>query len=63
MEERNANVRRLFVQAAQKIGSRARLAEALGISYEEVGRYMAGEASPPDEVLARAAALAFPGKT
>jgi hypothetical protein len=57
MEERNAIVRRLFTQAATSIGSRARLAAELGIAYDEVGRYMAGEAIPPDGLASRVAAL------
>lgn len=57
MEERNAIVRRLFVQAVTRVGSRARLAGELGVSYEDVGRYMAGEAIPTEEVLSRIAVL------
>lgn len=57
MEEHHLIVRKIFGQAAARIGSRARLAGELGISYEDAGRYMAGQALPPQEVLARVAAL------
>lgn len=57
MEERNAIVRRLFVQAVTRTGSRARLAGDLKLSYEDIGRYMAGEAIPPQEVLSRVAVV------
>lgn len=57
MEERHAIVRKIFGQAAARIGSRARLAGELDVSYDDIGRYMAGEAIPPPEVLARVATL------
>jgi hypothetical protein len=54
MDETTAIVRRIFLRAAQRIGSVAALSRELGTSYSEIKAYVAGEAVPPESVLLRA---------
>lgn len=53
MEETNVIVQRLFVLAAQRVGSAAALGRHLGLTYSELVPYLAGEAVPAEEVLLR----------
>lgn len=54
MNERAAVVRRLFVRAADKVGSAVALCEACGITYADFRSYVNGQAAPSEEVLLRA---------
>lgn len=56
-DDQLAIVRRIFVAASMKYGSRGHFAEFLGVPEVELGFYLAGEAMPPEEVLLRAAAI------
>lgn len=51
MSERHAVIKRLFLRAAQRLGSAAALARHLGIPYSEVQEYIQGESMPPEAVL------------
>lgn len=53
MEETNVIVQRLFVLAAQRVGSASALGRYLGLTYAELSPYLAGEAIPPEGVLLR----------
>jgi hypothetical protein len=53
MTEENAIVQRLFVLAAQRVGSASALGRHLGLTYSELSPYLTGEAIPPEEVLLR----------
>jgi hypothetical protein len=55
--ESHAIVRRLFEAAAQRAGSASALGRHLGLTYPELGPYLAGKAIPPSEVLLLAADL------
>lgn len=55
--EEIAIIRHLFARAARKVGSAARLAETLGISYEDLRSYHYGTAVPADAGLLRAVDL------
>jgi hypothetical protein len=54
MDERCAVVQRIFVRAAERLGSAARLSDALDITHSDLRVYLAGEAMPPEAVLLRA---------
>jgi hypothetical protein len=58
-EESNGPVQRLFVLAAQRVGSASALGQHLGLTDSELRPYLAGEAIPPEEVLLRTADLAI----
>ena len=53
MEEPNVIVQRLFVLAAQRVGSAAALGRHLGLTYSELSPYLTGETIPPEDVLLR----------
>ncbi len=53
-DERTAVIRRLFIRAAQKLGSANALCEVCGIAYPDCHSYLSGEAVPSEEVLPRA---------
>lgn len=57
VSEELAIVQRLFTRAAMRIGSATVLARELGITYDEVRRYMYGEAMPEETVLLAATGL------
>jgi len=57
VEESTAIVQRLFALAAQCVGSASALVQHLGLTYSELGTYLAGAAMPPEEVLLRALEL------
>ena len=50
-------VRRIFVRAAERVGSAAELGRRLGLSYVELRPYLYGQAMPPEPVLLRAVDL------
>lgn len=56
MEERRV-VRRLFLRAAERLGSASALARSLGLTYPHIRSYLNGEAIPPDDLLLRTVAL------
>lgn len=47
-------VQRIFVRAAERMGSAAELGRHLGLSYAELRPYLYGQAMPPEQVLLRA---------
>jgi hypothetical protein len=53
VEASNAFVQRLFVLAAQRVGSALALGQHLGLTYSELRPYLTGEAMPPEEVFLR----------
>jgi hypothetical protein len=53
-EEWAAMVRRIFVRAAERLGSAAELGRHLGLSYAELRPYLYGQAMPPETILLRA---------
>jgi hypothetical protein len=55
--EARAIVRRIFVRAAEQVGSAAHLSERLSITYAELRTYLFGEAVPPEAVLLEAVQL------
>lgn len=46
-------VQRVFVRAAERLGSAAELGRHLGLSYAELRPYLYGQAIPPEQVLLR----------
>ena len=56
-EEWAVMVQRIFVRAAERVGSAAELGRRLGLSYAELRPYLYGQAMPPGHVLLRAADL------
>jgi hypothetical protein len=53
MAESAAIVQRIFVRAAERLGSAAALAHHLGLAYQELRHYLYGQAVPPEQVLLR----------
>jgi hypothetical protein len=49
--ERQAIVRRIFMCAAQRLGSTSAVARDVGIGFGELRTYISGEAMPPEQVL------------
>ena len=47
-------IQQILTSAMLRLGSVARLAEHLKISYADLAKYRAGDDTPPDEVLLRA---------
>jgi hypothetical protein len=56
MEEK-AIVGRLFLRAAERIGSASALARLLGLTYTAIRPYLAGEAVPSEDLLLRTVAV------
>jgi hypothetical protein len=55
--EEKAIVRRLFLRAAERVGSAAALARCLGVTYTAIRPYLAGEAVPTEDLLLRTVVL------
>jgi hypothetical protein len=51
MGERQAIVKRIFMCAAQRLGSTSAVAREVGITFSELRTYISGDAMPPEEVL------------
>ena len=51
VNERQSIVRRIFMCAAERLGSTSILARDAGITFSELRTYLSGEAMPPEEVL------------
>jgi hypothetical protein len=56
VEERRV-VRRLFLRAAERVGSASALARSLGLTYPDIRSYLNGEAIPAEDVLLRTVSL------
>ena len=54
MDETSEIVRRIFLRAAQRVGSVAALGRELGASYSEIKAYVAGDTVPTNAILLRA---------
>ena len=57
MDDTERVVHRLFVKAAERVGSVARLADLLGVSPSEIRAYVSGDAAPSDAILLRTVEL------
>ena len=53
LAESAAMVQRIFVRAAERMGSAKALAGHLGLSYAELRRYLYAQAVPPEHILLR----------
>jgi hypothetical protein len=60
MELTASIVRRIFIAAAERVGSLNRLATRLDISQEHIRHFLDGSASPIDSVLLGAVDIAIP---
>ena len=53
LAESTAIAQRIFVRAAERLGSATALAGHLGLTYAELRHYLYGHAVPPEDILLR----------